>query len=232
MPLFRQLELDFTPHDTLSFSPDPAPIANGDAAVVGQALRLTILPPASGALALQFRCGRDHMLEALAADLLQANGAGRIARQIRVEWTPRLKSSAGRADYKAKLISLNPRLHQHGTNEINQTFLHELAHLLAQFRSGRKRIAPHGKEWRLACKDLGIPGEKRCHSLPFPVRQRACRYLYRCPNCGRDFPRVRRIRRAVACLACCRALNGSRFDARFRLRLIGYNVGQSTSAHL
>jgi hypothetical protein len=31
---------------------------------------------------------------------------------------------------------------------------------------------------------------------------------------------VRRIKRAVACLACCRAHNGGKFDARFRLRLM------------
>jgi hypothetical protein len=31
---------------------------------------------------------------------------------------------------------------------------------------------------------------------------------------------VRRIKRAVACLACCRAHSSGKFDARFRLRLI------------
>ena len=46
------------------------------------------------------------------------------------------------------------------------------------------------------------------------------RYVYRCPNCKEEFPRVRRIRRAIACLACCRAHNRGEFDARFRLRLI------------
>jgi hypothetical protein len=31
---------------------------------------------------------------------------------------------------------------------------------------------------------------------------------------------VRRIKRAVACLACCRAHNGGGFDTRFRLGLV------------
>jgi hypothetical protein len=31
---------------------------------------------------------------------------------------------------------------------------------------------------------------------------------------------VRRVRRAVACLACCRAHNGGEFDARFRLKRV------------
>jgi hypothetical protein len=31
---------------------------------------------------------------------------------------------------------------------------------------------------------------------------------------------VRRVKRATACLACCRAHNGGAFDGRFRLRLV------------
>jgi SprT protein len=159
-------------------------------------------------------------VEKKARDLLRANGAGQIAKEIRVEWNARLKTCAGRADYRFKLISLNPRLRDHGDAEIDRTLRHELAHLLALFRAGRRPILPHGVEWRKACHDLGIGDEKRCHNLPFPVNERLRRYLYKCPNCRRDFPRVRRIKRAVACLACCLAYNGGEFDARFRLRLI------------
>ena len=158
-------------------------------------------------------------LEETARELLRANGAGRIAKEIRVEWSPRLKTCAGRADYRSRLISLNPLLVHHPV-EIGRTFRHELAHILAQFRAKRRRILPHGVEWQQACCDLGISGEKRCHNLPFPVNQRPRKYLYRCPNCRRDFPRVRRVKRAVACLACCRAHNGGAFDGRFRLRLV------------
>jgi len=149
----------------------------------------------------------------------RALGAARIANGLRVEWNSRLKTTAGRADYRRKLISLNPRLLEHPL-EIDRTLRHELAHILAQFRAGRRRILPHGDEWRTACRDLGIADEKRCHNLPFPASARARRYLYKCPNCKVDFHRVRRIRRAVACLACCRAYNGGEFDARFRLQLI------------
>jgi SprT protein len=159
-------------------------------------------------------------VEKKARDLLRTNGAVRIAKEIRVEWNARLKTCAGRADYRFKVISLNPRLRDHGDAEIDRTLRHELAHLLAQFRAGRRRILPHGVEWRQACYDLGIGDEKRCHSLPFPVSERLRRYLYKCPNCRRDFPRVCRVRRAIACLACCLVHNGGEFDARFRLQLI------------
>jgi SprT protein len=138
-----------------------------------------------------------------ARELLRSLGAARIAGELRVEWNSRLKTAAGRADYRQKLVSLNPRLSEYPT-EIDRTLRHELAHILAQFHAGRRRILPHGVEWREACRDLGISDEKRCHNLPFAVSERARRYLYRCPGCQRDYPRVCRIKRAVACLACCR----------------------------
>src|SRR6266568_1421005 len=172
-------------------------------------------------------CGsaRDLDLEFKSRELLRQLGAVKLAREVRVEWSPRLKTAAGRADSHEKLISLNPRLVDHDAEEIDRTLRHELAHLLAQFRAGRRRILPHGDEWRQACRDLGIKGEKRCHNLPFPVRRYVARFVYRCPNCRQEFPRVRRVRRAVACLACCRPHNGGEFDVRFRLRLVSSSGG-------
>jgi SprT protein len=174
------------------------------------------------------RRGRDVVLESKARGLLRELGAGKLAREIRVEWNPRMKSAAGRADYREKLISLNPLLRdpdlasvsRQSGSDIDRTLRHELAHLLAQFRVGRRRIAPHGPEWQQACRDLGIADEARCHNLPFASKTFPPRYVYRCPNCKAEFPRVRRIRRAIACLVCCRTHNGGDFDPRFRLKLI------------
>jgi predicted SprT family Zn-dependent metalloprotease len=176
--------------------------------------------PAGGPVALPSQRARDSVLEQKGRDLLRVNDAGRIAPQLRVEWNQRMRSCAGRADYRALLISLNPLLLTHGQNEVDRTFLHELAHLLAQFRAGRKRILPHGPEWRRACVNLGIGDEKRCHDLPFAISRRSRRFLYRCPNCRKDFPRVRRIRRSVACLACCRAHHHGKFHPGFILKLV------------
>jgi SprT protein len=211
MPSLRQLEFTFEQfairvverHDT----------------IVGQTLRLPAREIATEAVALQLR-GRDVALETEARQLLCSLGAKRIATELRVEWNSRLKTAAGRADYRQKLISLNPRLVEHPA-EIDRTLRHELAHMLAQFREkSRRRISPHGPEWQQACHDLGIAGEKRCHTLPFPAKRYAPRFVYRCSNCRRDFPRVRRINRTVACLACCRAHNGGEFDVRFKLKLL------------
>jgi predicted SprT family Zn-dependent metalloprotease len=232
--------------------------------------------------------GRDHALQSQARELLRSLGADKLAREVRVQWNARLKTCAGRADYREKLISLNPFLLELSTSnaipqlsddklecnmhssftgqrsikdgegkldgimpssltsattslenadglkwsastalvegvvldEVDRTLRHELAHLLAQSRVGRRRIAPHGTEWRQACRDLGIADEARCHNLPFATKVYPPRYLYRCPNCKEEFPRARRIRRSIACLRCCRKHNSGNFDDRFRLRRI------------
>ena len=204
MPLLRQLEFAF-----------------GRTAVagVGDPGRLGAFQNAGVSAPGYSNVGCRLNLEQQARDLLRANGAGRIAMELRVEWNSRLKTAAGRADYRQKLISLNPRLSEY-PSEIDRTLRHELAHILAQFRAGRRTISLHGAEWRQACQDLGIADEKRCHNLPFPARTYAARFIYRCSNCRQEFPRVRRVRRAVACLACCRKHNGGDFDPRFRLRLV------------
>ena len=164
--------------------------------------------------------GRDPALESIARALLLEHGATALAAQVRVEWSVRLRTAAGRAEHGAARILLNRRLGPHGEAEIDRTLRHELAHLLAQHRAGRRRIAPHGTEWRRACVDLGIGGEERCHNLPFPLRRQRRRYLYACPHCQRDFPRTRPLRRTSACLACCRAFNRGRYHRRFKLRLV------------
>ena len=223
--------------------------------------------------------GHDVDLETKARELLRGLGVDKFAREVRVEWNPRMRTCAGRTDYRKKLISLNPLLldladrfhrtefgpdklecYKHSTikddrqhqgsaanklecnmhssltrtgdsslkkserremvrDEIDRTLRHELAHLLAQWRAGRRRIAAHGAEWRRACRDLGIADEARCHNLPFASKTYPPRYVYRCPNCQEKFPRVRKIRRAIACLACCRIHNDGEFDPRFRLKL-------------
>ena len=164
--------------------------------------------------------GRDPQLEAEARELLRRHGAYRLAARIHVSWNRRLQSAAGQANYRAASVTLNPRLYDHDVGEIDRTLRHELAHLLAQFRAGRRRIAPHGDEWREACRSLGIADEKRCHALAFPIRRHQRRIVYQCPKCEREITRARLFRRSSACLACCRAFNRGAYDRRFRFRLV------------
>jgi len=109
---------------------------------------------------------RDLLLENVADGLLRAANAPELVGKIAVYWSKRLVSSAGMACYRRKCILLHPALAEVGADEVNRTLRHELAHFLAYHRAGRRRIAAHGPEWKKACADLGIPGEKRCHNLP------------------------------------------------------------------
>jgi predicted SprT family Zn-dependent metalloprotease len=217
MPLLRQLEFIF---HTVAGIGDPGIFASfGKAGVTDPGYNNEASRHSDPERFAERSGYSELMLLQTARELLCAFGADRVAAELRVEWNSRLRTAAGRADYCQKLISLNPRLSEYPA-EIDRTLRHELAHILAQFRAGRRRILAHGAEWRQACRDLGIGDEKRCHNLPFAVSERARRYLYKCPHCQRDFPRVRRIRRVVACLVCCRAHNGGQFDVRFRLKLV------------
>ena len=173
-------------------------------------------PKAATTIPVRAKTGRDSQLEKRAAALLTGLGAKSLAGQVRVTWNPRMRSTAGTAYPRRGAISLNPKLREFGEAEIERTFLHELAHLLAHDRAGRRRIAPHGPEWQRACRDLGLPDEKRCHELPLPRREMSRRHLYRCPNCKVELRRVRPLKRKSACLECCRRHNGGRYDDRFR----------------
>lgn len=158
----------------------------------------------------------DPLLENLARELaMQAKCPG-LAKTLNVYWNQRLKTTAGLACYKRKAILLNPKLVEISAKEIQKTLRHELAHFIAQYRVGRKKIAPHGAEWQAACRDLEIPNETCCHNLPFKPRRLLRRHFYECQACGTVLARVQRVKKAVACLRCCRKHNGGRYHDRFR----------------
>ena len=158
----------------------------------------------------------DADLTAPAQGLLQAIGCSGLAEKVVIRWNARMRSTAGMAFPQRALVTLNPRLSQFGADEVDRTLRHELAHLVAHSRAGRRRIAPHGEEWRKACTDLGLTDEKRCHTLPLPQRRLQRKHRYRCPSCGIELQRVKPIRRRTACLLCCRKHSRGRYDERFR----------------
>jgi SprT protein len=158
----------------------------------------------------------DPILEEVARVLLRQLGCRRLAKEISVCWNPRMRTTAGIACYRRKAVHLNPKLVEVSAAEVQRTLRHELAHLIARARAGRRRIAPHGPEWREACVDLGIRGESRCHDLPFKARRITRRHFYQCRECGTIMGRVRPVKRRMACLRCCRKHNGGRYHEQFR----------------
>lgn len=163
--------------------------------------------------------GRDAELEARTREWLNALQLPGGAKLVTVTWNARLRSTAGYARYPGWVIELNPLLREF-EGQVERTLKHELAHLIAYHRSGRRRIEPHGREWRLACADLGIPDESARHRLPLPRNEIERRLIYACPACQTQVRRVRKFRRPTACLTCCDKHAGGRYDGRFRLVLV------------
>jgi predicted SprT family Zn-dependent metalloprotease len=144
-------------------------------------------------------------------------GLPELARRVSVVWNPRMRTTAGRAWWPSRLIEINPKLKDLSETEVWRTLKHELAHLLAYERCGRRQIDPHGIEWQMACCELGIPGENVRHSLPLKSRRMKRKYEYACPSCLSIIKRVRPIQRAVACYSCCKKFNQGNYHDRYRL---------------
>jgi predicted SprT family Zn-dependent metalloprotease len=174
-------------------------------------------PPEMTETALQD--GRDETLEAQAREWLHALELPGGAKLLTVSWNARLRSTAGYARYPKWVVELNPLLRDF-EGQVERTLKHELAHLIAYHRSGRRRIEPHGREWRQACVDLGIAGEKAHHRLPLPRNEVVRKLVYACPACQTTVQRVRKFRRPTACLHCCNKHASGQYDGRFKLALL------------
>lgn len=159
----------------------------------------------------------DSGLTTWCAESARSLGLNELARKVRVAWNPRMRTTAGRAWWPDRKIELNPKLRDFDPEEVWRTLKHELAHLVAYERSGRRRIDPHGPEWQTACADLGIAGESPYHTLPFKRRKMKRNHAYVCANCLTVIQRVRPIKRPVACYECCRKFNQGAYHDRYRL---------------
>ena len=162
--------------------------------------------------------GRDTAMEKQSREWLAALGLHEGSMKVQVIWNSRLRSTAGYARWPQWHVELNPRLVEFD-GQVERTLKHELAHLIAYARANRRRIEPHGAEWRKACADLGIPDESARHTLPLPRSKQARKFVYACPECSFTVERVRKFRRGTACLPCCKKHAGGRYDARFQFVL-------------
>lgn len=172
------------------------------------------------------RLRRDPLLEDFANHLLQTSKLHLPTKKsqkplhVRVAWNPALRSTAGMAFLADRLIILNPKLIEVSPGEVQRTLRHELAHILAQYRAGRRQIADHGEEWNQACSDLGIPNESPYHTLkgPLKVRRLKPKFFYECPECHSQISRVIALKTQAACIHCCTEHNEGKYSRKFQLR--------------
>lgn len=159
--------------------------------------------------------GVDVKLTEEARALLSGTDAASQVERVCVMWNARLKTTAGTACPRTGVIELNPLIQEFGAAQILRTLKHEAAHLLANWRSGRRRIQTHGAEWQQACADLGIAGEPAFHELPLVRRRMARKFAYRCRHCGFTVQRVRPFQPYTACYKCCQRLNAGKYHSDF-----------------
>jgi predicted SprT family Zn-dependent metalloprotease len=163
---------------------------------------------------------QDAALTAFTQRELLRLGLPLLAAKAYVRWNGRLQTTAGTACPYTGRVELNPLLRRISQSQIMRTLRHEIAHLVAHGRVGRKRIQSHGPEWRQACCDLGIPDEPAFHDLPFRRRTIQRRHAYQCPHCRVVVQRVHKFRGITACYACCKKYNGGKYDPQFRFQRV------------
>lgn len=142
------------------------------------------------------------LLRKLSGRILAAWDADDLATRVKVGYHPRLRTTLGRACYTDFRVELNPRLLGEHPGELIPTLAHELAHLVVFTRFGRE-ARPHGREFRLLLRRLGLSDEAR-HDLPVAhLRRPRGKYLYlhRCCDCGSSFV-ARSLRRQYYCTTC------------------------------
>jgi predicted SprT family Zn-dependent metalloprotease len=131
--------------------------------------------------------------------LAQLWGAPGLPERSRVEFSSRLRRSLGLCYPQRDLIRLNPVLLKSGNREmLDETLVHEAAHLVVYWRHGR-RVRPHGQQWQALMHLAGLPARatiphSKIKALPTVLR---ARYLYRhrCLDCGNVFNAGRTDRR-------------------------------------
>ncbi len=158
----------------------------------------------------------DGKLTSMAQAMLLKLNAGPLADKVRVIWNARLQTTAGTACRTNSCIELNPLLKPLGATPVLRTLKHEVAHLLAHWRAGRRRIQTHGAEWHQACADLGIGDEKAFHDLPLPRRKLTRKFAYQCPHCHLIVLRVKPFRPVTACYPCCKKFNAGNYSKLYQ----------------
>jgi SprT protein len=98
-------------------------------------------------------------------------------KNINIAFNKRMRTTAGRADYEKRLISLNLRLLSMNPSELVPTFYHELAHILAFDMFGKKACG-HGKYWQCIMRLFKQP-IKRCHNMEGAEKLKAKRKAFK-----------------------------------------------------
>jgi predicted SprT family Zn-dependent metalloprotease len=125
---------------------------------------------------------------------------GKLPR-VRIEYSARMLI-AGSYTPTLKVIKMGKKYHEIFRDEIEDTLLHEMIHIVYPNHDARFKAVAHR---------LGVSLRAKAH----PDLRAPYKYLYVCPLCGKEYPRRKRYRMA-SCGICSR---GAGFDPHCKLVL-------------
>jgi predicted SprT family Zn-dependent metalloprotease len=102
------------------------------------------------------------VLRAIAQRCGQAWEAPDLARRVRIIYNPRMRTTIGQARLNEGVVELNTRLLIEHPEELIETLIHELAHVVVYWRYGQVR--PHGREFLTLMRAVDLSG-KATHEL-------------------------------------------------------------------
>lgn len=145
-----------------------------------------------GLFAPEFQTQPITSLEESALALLS-----RLCRDFPLGYVPKLvwkslRVTAGMAYYREGKIGLSKHLIT-DRQRLEDTLIHEYAHLLAVKRHGQK-AAGHGPLWQQAMRDLGQQPTVR-HTYPVQRNAKRQQVAYQCQKCGAILTRARKLPR-------------------------------------
>jgi len=100
-------------------------------------------------------------------------------------------------------IRIGRKYHTIFPADLEDTLRHEMIHIV---------YPNHSREFKNLARHWGVSLKAREH----PKLRSACRYIYYCPVCGKEYPRRKRLRMA----SCGDCTPGKDFDPRFKLKLL------------
>lgn len=120
----------------------------------------------------------------------------------------------GSCEYRRKYIRISKyHIKANEWQEIEDTMLHEIAHALTPDDAG------HGRAWKQMCVKIGArPNRVVSNETMIKIKEIAKpKYMYACPNCNHKRPAYRKLKREMACSACCNKYNGGKYHADYKL---------------
>lgn len=125
---------------------------------------------------------------------------------VDVKISNRHKTVAGLA-HGSRQITLAKKMFAEGINEVLDTFLHELGHVLNHHEMKIKRVPrkSHGLEWRQWCHVIGLPHVKQFHKIAaMKPRTRKRKVVGHCHTCETQIWQRKKLNKKITyiCLQC------------------------------